>query len=281
MLYQDDKERTIVLGINQDISEKILYQQGLEKNNEELIKYNKELSSFNYVVSHDLQEPLRKIRMFVSRIKDDPNNHLSEKSIGFFEKVQDSSMRMQNLIDDLLAYSRINRSDLKKEQVDLNSILEQVIQDWAHIIEDRRVMLSYDKLPIVNGYIFQLHQLFSNIIGNALKYSKPDIPPNIHISHSIKEGADIKFPIIEKLAQYHEIKVSDNGIGFESKYAEEIFGLFKRQHNKDSYKGTGIGLAICRKIVEQHHGYIFAEGVRDIGAAFYIYLPYESSSPAS
>ncbi len=278
MLYEDDRERTVVLGINQDISEKILYQKGLETKNEELMKYNKELSSFNYVVSHDLQEPLRKIRMFVSRIKDDGSNHLSEKSIGFFDKVQDSALRMQNLIDDLLAYSRINRSDLKKEQIDLNSIIEQVIQDWAHVFEDRKVIMKFDRLPIVNGYIFQLHQLFSNIIGNSLKYSKSNISPQITITHSIANGNEISFPIQKRLLQYHEIKISDNGIGFDTKYAEEIFDLFKRLHNKESYKGTGIGLAICRKIVEQHNGYIFAQGKTDIGATFFIYLPHDSSS---
>lgn len=246
-----------------------------EKRATELIMANKELSAFNYISSHDLQEPLRKIQVFISRIFDDETLELSEKNKDYFKRMQSSANRMQILIDDLLAYSRLNITDIVFEKIIIDKIVEEVVQELslAQNIEEKNAIINYAKLPKIQGIPFQLKQLFTNLIINSLKYSEPNKAPVIDIKSTIINGIDVLDNRADKNKRYHKITIADNGIGFEQQYAEKIFTLFQRLHDKQTFSGTGIGLAICKKIVENHQGFIVATGVPNQGATFNIYLP--------
>ncbi len=251
-------------------------QNSLEEKNTELVRSNIELASFNHVASHDLQEPLRKIQLFISRIYDEEEGELSEKNQDYLKKVQVSANRMQILIDDLLAYSRVNGTDNAFEKKDLSSIIETVLNEFeqAQTIKEKNAVIHYRNLPKIKCIPFQLKQLFTNLIGNSLKYSDPNRAPVINIRSAIVNGKDIPHTKIgDAEKKYHKITVSDNGIGFEQKYAENIFALFQRLHDKQMFPGTGVGLAICKKVVENHFGFIAATSIPDKGTTFYIFLP--------
>lgn len=241
--------------------------------NSELERSNAELASFNHVASHDLQEPLRKIQTFISRIMDREKGTLTERGAEYFGKIQSSANRMQQLIDDLLTFSRTNRADQQREPVDLNIILENVQRELAQTIEETGAVIQTEPLPVLDGIAFQFQQLFINLIGNALKYRKPDVAPQISVSCDKVKASDYNFPNLAPDKMLYKISVSDNGIGFEPQYASQIFELFQRLHGKMEYTGTGIGLTICKKIVENHDGFISAEGEPDKGSVFTIYLP--------
>ncbi|WP_026713055.1 sensor histidine kinase [Flavobacterium daejeonense] len=262
-----------MIGTTQDISEDFNKTQLIELRNKELELNNKELMEFNHVASHDLQEPLRKIQTFISRIEYKEKDHLSETAQSYFEKIQEASNRMRILIDDLLQYSRTSRSEKTFEVTDLNTIAANAISELSENIEDKKAEIHFEKLHQVQGVPFQLQQLFINIIGNSLKYSKTEEAPLITISS--KKVKASKTPKLNDHSKKEYIKITfkDNGLGFEQKYAEKIFQLFNRLHGKKEFPGTGVGLAICKKIVENHKGYIFAKGKPDEGAVFEIYLP--------
>lgn len=263
----------ILIGTTSDVTDEVLTNQAIEQRNRELEANNKELQTFNYVASHDLQEPLRKIQTFISRLVDKDLNSLSENGQQYLLRIQDSSQRMRVLIDDLLKFSRANKAEQVFEETDLNEVLENSKLELAQIIEDKKAIISNDELPNLNVIPFQIQQLFTNLIGNSLKYSQENISPVITINVSeVDASKEIAIPVNEK-NKYYKIIFKDNGIGFDSEYAEKIFLLFNRLHNKDEYSGTGIGLAICKKIVENHKGFIFADGEKNIGATFTIYLP--------
>jgi hypothetical protein len=274
-MLTDDIGKKIIIGINYDITEQYLASKTLEDKNSELLRSNIELASFNHVASHDLQEPLRKIQMFISRIYDDKELNLSERNKDYFNRIQSSASRMQVLIDDLLAYSRVNGTDKIFERVDMNDILETVLYEMiqAQIIDEKKVKIKYAKLPDIQGIPFQLKQLFTNLIENSLKYSDPSRPPVIDIRSVVVTGTDVPNARADINRKYNKISVTDNGMGFEQEYAEKIFSLFQRLHDKLTFSGTGIGLAICKKVVENHHGFITAKGVPGKGATFEIYLP--------
>lgn len=274
-IVEYDNEKYILIGINHDITEQYLASKEIEKKNGELIRSNIELASFNHVASHDLQEPLRKIQLFISKILDEENLNLSERNMDYFLRMQASASRMQILINDLLAYSRVNGTDNTFEITDLNVIIETVLSELsqAQTIEEKNVTVNYKDLPEVNGIPFQLKQLFTNLIGNSLKYSNGDRAPIINIQATIADGKDIPNANVDANKKYNKISVSDNGLGFEQEYAEQIFTLFQRLHDKQTFSGTGIGLAICKKVVENHHGFIIATGKPDEGAIFDIYIP--------
>lgn len=262
-----------VLGTTQDITEDYHKTQLIKLRNKELEQNNKELTEFNHVASHDLQEPLRKIQTFISRIEDREKESLSQTTKGYFEKIQEASNRMRILIDDLLQYSRTNRSENKFEITNLNTIANNAISELSENIAEKKAEIIFENLHEVHGIPFQLEQLFINIIGNSLKYSKKDVHPVITITSSKVKGS--KTPILNDNSKREYIKITfkDNGLGFEQKYAEKIFLLFNRLHDKNEFPGTGVGLAICKKIIENHKGYIFAKGLPNQGATFKIYLP--------
>jgi PAS domain S-box-containing protein len=249
------------------------YQKELEAKNSELAQNNLELTSFTYIASHDLQEPLRKIQTFCNRILENKDEILSPANSDYFKRILSASARMQNLISSLLSYSRMNTRNMEFETVDLNSILDDVITNNQELIEENNASVKVGLLPVITGIPTQLNQLFTNLIINSIKYKKPDEPPTIQIDacqvalNEKKSGDDQFSP------DHWKITITDNGIGFESKYAEKIFELFQRLHSRFEYEGTGIGLAICKKIVQNHKGQIRAIGEPGHGAVIEVYLP--------
>ncbi|MEZ0007890.1 PAS domain S-box-containing protein [Flavobacterium sp. 28YEA47A] len=269
----NNKGELVKIGVSNDITEEYNNKLALEEKNKSLIAINAELESFNQIVSHDLQEPLRKIQMFISRIEESESETISEKGKDYFTKIKSSANRMQNLMMDLVDYSKTIKNDKVFVKTSLNKLLEDVLLELAVNIEEKNATVEIGNLPRINAIPFQIHQLFVNLISNSLKYSKEDIPPVIKIkTEKIKAGETINnIELIDK--KYHKITITDNGIGFRQEFSEKIFMLFKRLETDIDYNGTGIGLAICKKITENHNGFIMAEGKPDLGATFTIYLP--------
>ncbi len=266
------KGQKIVTGVNLDMTEDVLQQTKLQQQNDELLKANSELSSFNNIASHDLQEPLRKIQLFISRIESDKQNQLSEKSNEFFVKIKSSAVRMQELLKDLLAYARITKTDKVTEQINMNNLFEKIMQEWSQAIEDKKAQVNIQPTMCdIKGVPFLLQTLFSNLVGNSLKYASANRPPVINVSCEITKQSVINN--FEGNTKYCKITIADNGIGFDNQYANKIFEMFQRLHDKSLYMGSGIGLALCKKIVETHKGFITAEGKPNEGAVFTVFLP--------
>ena len=244
-----------------------------EKRAAELSIANKELLAFTYVSSHDLQEPLRKIQTFCSIILENENENLTENGKYNFQRMQLAAGRMQQLIDDLLAFSRINTTELVFEKTDLNLIVEEVKTELKESIQDKHATIAATKLGFANIIAFQFRQLMYNLISNALKFSNPDKPTKIIIKSRIVKGSEINNNKLSSEKEYCHIMVKDNGIGFEPHFSERIFEVFQKLHSKEVYSGTGIGLAIVKKIVENHNGIIIATSELDKGATFDIYFP--------
>jgi PAS domain S-box-containing protein len=247
--------------------------QKMEQKNRKLEQVNKELESFNYVASHDLQEPLRKIQSFTSRLLQKEQANLSEWGKDVFEKIQSSANRMQKLIEALLNFSKLDRFEEEFIMTDLNLLLEESKNNLTEILEEKKATIESDNLPIMEVIPVQFQQLFTNLLNNALKYSKPNIPSQIKISCSIVDGKNLSELNVNENLKYYLIKIADNGIGFEQQYSEKIFELFQRLHGKTEYEGTGIGLSICKKIVENHNGIINAKGEPGVGAEFHLFFP--------
>ncbi|HYG50774.1 MAG TPA: ATP-binding protein [Flavobacteriales bacterium] len=259
-------------GTVMDVTHKYSMLQNLELKNLELQRINKELQSFNYVASHDLQEPLRKIQLFTHRILEKGKDSLSEETAGYFERILISASRMQKLIEDLLTFSQTTADKENFASCDLNVALEEALSNLTEAIKEKKAEIKAGRLPVVNGMQFQISQLFLNLVGNAIKYTKDNEPPKVHITFKNVKGSQlgVLFPANDN---YVEISIADNGIGFDQLNAEKIFGLFQRLHTKDKYSGTGIGLAICKKIMHNHNGYIKAESDEGKGSTFKIYFP--------
>lgn len=277
VVTNDKGEPVGMVGTGQDVTEEFSLQkklkelnESLELKNKELERSNKELSSFSYVASHDLQEPLRKIKTFGSRLLESNFNNLNEAGKDSLNRMTAAAVRMQKLIEDLLAYSRTHTEEVTREEVDLNVILDELVEYYKEFYPELKV--EHTKMPVINGMKFQIIQLFENLINNSIKY-KSEKPPKIKIKCTAVKGSEIKRLGADESLNYYHIRVSDNGIGFESQYAEKIFELFQRLQGKAEYPGTGIGLSICKKIVENHKGFIRAEGTPGHGATFNIYLP--------
>lgn len=263
----------ILIGTNSDVTDEVIAALSLEQQNMELEASNKELVAFNYAASHDLQEPLRKIQTFVSRLSEKEFDKLSDTGKEYMERINSSVERMRILIEDLLQYSRTTKTEKVFEETNLNDLLENVKVDLAQIIEEKNAKIQNQSLPELKVIPFQIQQLFNNLINNSLKYSKTDKAPDIKISCKKVIAADEEMIPKKNKEKFYKITFKDNGIGFEQEYAEKIFVLFNRLHNKNEYAGTGIGLAICKKIVENHRGFIFATAKPNVGATFTIYLP--------
>ena len=232
---------------------------------------NDELTSFTYIASHDLQEPLRKIQVFGNLIKE--TEKFSGKTQDYFNRIVAAGQRMQNLIVSLLDFSSTNVTDLNMVSCDLNIIVEESKSDLNLSILEKKGIIEYENLPTINGLRTQLSQLFTNLIDNALKYSRPEIIPLIKITVKHLHGNEIAHPAANNQLEYYAIKVADNGIGFENEYSTKIFELFQRLHGRKEFSGTGIGLAIVKKIVTNHNGFIIAEGKPNIGSIFTLFIP--------
>jgi two-component system CheB/CheR fusion protein len=245
----------------------------LEEKNHELERINKELESFAYVSSHDLQEPLRKIQTFAGRILEKENQNLSDKGKGYFSRMQEAARRMQALIDDLLTYSRTNATERKFEKTDLNLLIGEVKVDLKEVLQEKQATIVATELCEVNVIRFQFRQLLYNLITNALKFSKPGIPPHITIKSRVIIARKQNKESLVYGKTYCHITVADKGIGFEPEFKDRIFEIFQRLHGKNEYEGNGIGLSIVKKIVENHEGTIIATSELNKGASFDIYLP--------
>ncbi len=248
----------------------------LEQKNSELQKMNKALQSFAYISSHDLQEPLRKIQTFATRIIEKEKANLSETGKDLFNRMQKAAERMQSLIDDLLAYSHTHSLEGDFEKTNLNAVIEKVVQDLGEEIEQKHAAVHIKGLCEVNIIPFQFQQLFYNLISNSLKFSNPENPLRITIYSEKVTGSKPENQNLHSNTNYFHITVADNGIGFEPQYNEKIFELFQRLHGRNEYPGTGLGLAIVKKIVENHNGIVTAKGEVGKGAIFDIYLPVDS-----
>jgi PAS domain S-box-containing protein len=273
----EQKEAEAKLAVSQEalrqltvsLEEKVMRRTAeIKRNNAALEKMNRELESFAYISSHDLQEPLRKIQTFVSRIIEKEIHNLSPHGQDMFNRMELSAKRMQVLIGDLLAYSRTGNLGHHFERVALNSILEQVRDDLKEEIELKDAIIEASDLGSANIIPFQFRQMMHNLIGNSLKFSRPGISPTI----TFKGETIPRYEPFGGGPACH-ISVEDNGIGFEAQYSEKIFDVFQRLHAKSDYEGTGIGLSIVKRIVENHKGYITAQGEPGKGARFDVYIP--------
>ena len=246
-------------------------QRQLETKIAELNMSNHDLEQFAYIASHDLQEPLRKIRSFSELLEKNLNSADSSKSKNFLDKINSSAQRMSTLIKDVLNYSRLSKKDVHFAPSDLNSIIENIKIDFELLLEQKNARIEYSDLPAIKGIPLQLHQLFYNLIGNSLKFS--DRAPLIQLTSRFLAPQEISENAkMDEQSEYVEIILRDNGIGFEQKYADQIFTIFQRLNDQSKYSGTGIGLALCKKIAENHKGYIRAESVLGEGTSFFIYL---------
>jgi len=272
-LLTDQQGSKILLGINFDITDEHLQNIELKERNGELVKSNQELASFNHVASHDLQEPLRKIQTFISRVSEADKAVLSDSAKDYISKIEVSAKRMRVLIDDLLLFSRTNTTKKEFIKSNLTELLENAESELTEIIEDKKAVIHASKLPKLSVIPYQIEQLFINLIGNSLKYSQPDVIPEISIVSEKVHSSDYPEILEQSIKKFHKIVFSDNGMGFDPQFKETIFVLFQRLHSKTDYPGTGIGLAICKKIVENHKGHITADSIPEKGSVFTVFLP--------
>lgn len=244
-----------------DVSERKEHENAIARNQAKLEASNKELEQFAYVASHDLQEPIRVVQSFVDRLNKSIGERLNEKETQYLNFVLDASDRMKVLVQDLLKFSRVSKIEaLEKKNIDLNELFKAIQFDLSTTIQEQNAIIKYDDLPVIKGNKQQLYSLFQNLTSNALKYRKADVAPEVEI-------------IAKEFDKEWKISVTDNGIGIGEEYFEKIFVIFQRLHNKSKYSGTGIGLALCKKIVEQHSGEIRLESEENVGSTFIVTLP--------
>ena len=243
----------------------------LENRTDALERSNQELQEFVYAAAHDLQEPLRKVQAFGDRLMGRYSDALDERGIDYLSRMRDASGRMQTLINDLLTYSRVTTKAKPFMEVDLNEVAQEVVSDLEIRLEETNGRVEIGQLPTIEADRTQIRQLLQNLMGNALKFGRLEEPPVVTISGRIVHAAaSSDDPQPRELC---EIVVEDNGIGFEDAYKEQIFAIFNRLHGRTEYEGTGLGLAVCRKIVQRHGGVISAESTLGRGSTFSVTLP--------
>jgi PAS domain S-box-containing protein len=273
-IIKDEKgDPSTILGVVQDIHDQkefeVALQRKIEESTSELRRSNDDLLHFANLVSHDLQEPVRKIKIFNDFLKNEIANQLPDRSIMHLNKIDHSANRMQCIIEGLLAYSTIDKNTQPVEKISLNDLLENIRTDLELIIKEKGAILIINDLPEIEGAAILIHQLFYNLIQNALKFTKANQPPRIIITSTIKN-----IDSVESI----EISFRDNGIGLDPLYAEKIFNAFERLHSKNEYEGNGIGLALCQKVIKRHNGTIVAKGEKEHGAEFIVTLPLKQAT---
>ena len=279
LMAQEQKLVAINRNLELEIAERIASEQKVTELNRQLLENiarletaNKDLDLFAFMASHDLQAPLRKVRMFSDRLLAGNTNNLNNESRLYLTRIQEVSRRMQDLINDILRFSKISAEGQSFEDVDLNVVIQEVISEMDVTIREKNAEITVDRLPMLPASTVLMGPLFSNLVSNALKYTKKNETPRVRIRY--EEG-----PVTtstngkEVEVRYGRIYIEDNGIGFDQKYAEQIFDMFRRLHSNSEYEGTGIGLALCKKIVDMHRGYISAIGRPGDGAVFIVSLP--------
>lgn len=279
LLRQDNVPYLIgtVLDITEEKEAAALLEQKIEERTAELQAANQQLKQFSYAASHDLQEPLRKITFFIDRLLSSLGPSLSEDNKRMADRIHHTANRMRHLIDDLLNYSNTTLGTTAFTEVDLSATVQEVLDDMEAVILQKSASVEVGELPRVQGDARQLKQLFQNLVGNALKYHKKDEAPHVTLHSCTVRGADKAehVPAERRDERFYLIEVKDTGIGFSPEQAKSIFGLFHRLHGKSEYEGTGVGLAIVEKVVENHKGCIWAESSPGEGATFSVLLPVE------
>jgi PAS domain S-box-containing protein len=276
-IFNAQQEITMWVGTCTDVHDQKVFQESLENKIEErtrdLKRSNIELQQFAYVASHDLQEPLRKIATFSEMLRSSLGT-IPERADGYLTKITAASARMQALIKSILNFSQLSREGEIFVSADLNEIVANVHNDFELLIEQKKATVSVDPLPVIRGIPLQLNQLFTNLMSNALKFAATDRPPRIHVHARTLTDAEVRTHAeIDPSHIYVQLEFADNGIGFSEEYAEQIFVIFQRLNDRQSYPGTGIGLALCKKIVMNHKGEIYAHSTPGQGSTFYIILP--------
>jgi PAS domain S-box-containing protein len=275
-----------VLAISIDVTEQVLARQKIAEvvaertqelaaANEDLQRSNEELAQFAYIASHDLQEPLRKISTFTEMLQDRSGDRLDEPSKNYLSKINSSALRMNTLIRDVLSYSELVKENVVFSAVDLNEIVGSTISDYELLIEQKGAHIHCDELPTVEAIPLQMSQLFGNLIGNALKFVRKDRAPELRITVETASPEELSAASLDPQTEYYRIVFRDNGIGLKPEHTEKIFQIFQRLHRKSEYEGTGIGLAMCRKIALNHRGELNAEGSSEEGAVFNVLLPFK------
>ena len=255
-------------------TEKLQYANAeLAEANDSLQKSNSELGQFAYIASHDLQEPVRKISTFIKMLENTLGDSIDERSKFYIQRIENSTLRMTSLIRDILGYSQLSKDSEVFSKTNLNDIFHGVLSDFELIIEQKNVMLTIDDMPVIEAIPLQMTQLFGNLISNSIKYSREEVAPVITVSVSLATPDELNKYHLSSACEYYKINFKDNGIGFKQDYAHQIFNIFQRLHSKNEYWGTGIGLAMCKKIVQNHNGDIFAFSNEGEGAHFVVYLP--------
>ena len=267
-----------VLNIVHDISRQEEYSNALQEmnlllqqQNIELEQRNEEISTFAFVASHDLKEPLRKIHTFSDWLLERETEHLTAKGKDFLKRLNLSVHRLNMLIDDILVLTKIHTDTRSNEDVNLNEVLKAVEEDLDDLIFKTKTSIISEPLPTITSNRNQLFYLFKNIIHNAIKFQKPGNKPFIEISADMERN--VKHPLAQPKQEYLKLAFHDNGMGFEQKYERKIFKIFQQLHARGEYSGTGMGLAICRKIMENNNGFITVESVPEEGSVFYCYFP--------
>jgi PAS domain S-box-containing protein len=273
VIYEDDEQMSKVIGTTRDVTRLREYERTLEEKIQELNASNKELEEFAYVASHDLQEPLRKLTTFSEKLQGKYSDQLGAEGRLYLERIDAATQNMRVLIENLLEFSRTARGTHLFSFTDLNGLLNTVKTDLELKIEESGTVVSEGDLPSVDCIPSQIRQLFNNLINNAIKFRKKDGESFISIAHAALSPAEKDSMHLPVDKNYFKIVIKDNGIGFEKEYAERIFQIFQRLHGKSEYPGSGIGLAICKKIAENHNGLIFADSMPEQGASFTIVLP--------